>query len=93
MLCYNKAISEIKIKHHVELINMSEEKRVSRKNIKFKENVNAFVYALSKYMAGTMQKAKYYKYFDKTKNMKEFKELETIDQRIYAKVVPIFINL
>ena len=88
-----KAYKNLK-ERHAEIYKYiwTDEKRVSRKNIKFKEDVDAFVYALSKHIAGTINKAKYYKYSDKTKNMKEFKEVETIIQRIYAKVVPIFTN-
>lgn len=70
----------------------TDRKRVERKCAGFIKDVEAFIYSLSKYMAGNANKRKSYQYCDKTKNMKEFGEVETIVQRLYAKVAPIFTN-
>lgn len=89
-----KAYRNLKEKHvEVSKYYLSNRKQTSRKFLLFKSDIDDFVYALAKYMAGAVNKQKNIEYCEKTKNMKEFEEVDRIIQRLYVKVTPIFTNV
>lgn len=58
----------------------------------FMNDVDEFVYALSKHLAGSILKNKAYSYCEKTKNSKEFRQVSIISKRLLGKIAPLFKN-